>query len=103
MSHLKEQILLSSAEIMKMVLLFSSLLLGMKYMLLYDRCNNAWKMLPKLQCEPEISTNLVTAGIIFFVYFWCLLYVFGHEKKEPKKLDDDFVPYPIKVESEKRM
>lgn len=67
---------------MKVVLLLSSLLLSLRYMILSDRCNTVWKILPKLQCEPEISMSLITAGVVFFIYFFCLLYVFSYEKKE---------------------
>jgi len=99
-----KQILSSSVEIMKVVLLFSSILLSLNYMILSDKnkCGLYSTAIPNLQCESIINIDLLKVGVIFLIYFICLLYIFSDEKKEIKKMDEDFVPYPINIETEKK-
>ncbi len=105
---LKNLILLSSVEIMKAILLLSSGILSVYYMKLSDSCLFKWAIystaIPNLQneCKSITDTNLLWVSVIFLVYFFCLLYVFSYEKKKSKKMDDDFIPYPIKIENEKK-
>jgi hypothetical protein len=107
-NNLKIQILLSSVKIIKVILIFSLLPLSFYYMWLSDKCSFKCALygtaIPSLQCGcksiPDV--NLFNLSVILNIYFWCLVYVLSYEnkKKEPKKMDDDFVPYPIKTENE---
>lgn len=111
-NHLKKQILLSSVTIIKFILIFSLLPLSFYYMWLSDKCSYMCAVyataIHNLQCGcksiPDV--NLFNLSFILFIYFWCLVYVLSYEnekneqKEKTKKMDDDFVPYPIKTEHE---
>jgi hypothetical protein len=98
--HLKKQILLSSGEIIKTLLVISSVILSLVYLWLAGRKECTFSNIyGLLNC---LNMDFIVVSVIFYFYFILLTYVFYYNKKESKKMDEDFVPYSIKIETEKK-